>query len=178
MIAALAEYEKPFTEIEQRMLGWVSEALELRHGEAGDPLGTIKPLEITDGPDQVRTDLGRARARQDRLDELLATMRRALGRVSRARKAAEQEFKEAYDAANRLNASRRRVEFSSAKERDSDASLDSLEQRRIANEAERLELFAKECFDIINDAARQMGSLRDDLKQTLRAFQFESSLER
>jgi hypothetical protein len=170
--------EETFSATEQRMVAWVAEALDLRHGAAGDPLGAIKPLEITDGPDQVRLDLSRARLRQDRLDELLAAIRRARGRVSRARKNAANEAKEAYDRANQVNQSRRRVEFSSAKERDSDASLDSIEERRVAFQAERLESVAQECFDIINDAARQMGSLRDDLKATLRAFQFESSLER
>lgn len=177
-MTTLSEYERPFSAVEERLLGWVQEALELRHGEAGDPLGKIQALEVSDGPDQALLNLSRARMRQDRLDELQANARVARGRISRARKAAAQEAKDAYDRANQANASRRRESFTSAKERDSDASLDSIEERRTAFEAERLESFAEECFNVINDAARQMGSLRDDLKHTIRAYQFESNLER
>lgn len=174
----LSVFEVPFTDLEKRLLEWVEEALELRHGAAEDPLGPLKPLDFSDGPEAVRADLLRARMRQDRVDELLATVMRARGRIERAKKEAARQAQEAYDAANRTNQVRRRAEFTSAKERDSDANLDTIEQRRTAFEADRLASFADECERIVRNKSFELGGIRDDLKKVLGGLQFESSLER
>lgn len=174
----LSVFEVPFTDLEKRMLGWVEEALEMRHGAAGDPLGPLKPLDFSDGPEAVRADLLRARMRQDRVDELLSTVMRARGRIDRVKREAAQQAQEAYDRANQDNAARRRASFTSAKERDSDANLDTIEQRRTAFEAERLASFADECERIIRNKSFELGGMRDDLKKVLAGLQFESSLER
>jgi hypothetical protein len=177
-VSDLSVYEVPFGDVEQRLLAWVEEALELRHGAAGDPLGPIKALDFSDGPEIVRNDLIRARMRQDRVDELASLATRARGRIDRVRKEAARQAEEAYDLANRHNAANRRAEFTTGREKHSDANLDTLEQRRTAAEAERLASFAEECERVIRAKSFELGGVRDDLKHVLRGLQFESSLER
>lgn len=178
MIEELGQYDIPFTGIELAMQRWVSEALELRHGVAGDPDGRLTEVNPTDGSRAVTAMLVRVRARSDRVDELLAKATQARGRSKRAEDQAAFSAGIAFDTAMRENAARRTIEFTSAQERKADAALDSLEQKRIQHHAGKLVSIASEVYEVINQIHWQLESIRKDLRATLHALQFESSLER
>lgn len=162
---------------ETRILQWVSEALELRHGSGGDPQGRLTADFAMDDPALLRQELLRVRARSDRVEYLLAAATQAKARAKRAEDGAKFEAQRAYDEAARLH-SARRVEFSSAAERNAEASLDSFDQKRLAHEAARLVSVATEAYDVINQCARQLADMRSDLRASINALRFESSLER
>lgn len=171
--------EHPFPEsehIESRVTEWVAEALDLRHGAAGDPQGSINgvhPQTINEIYDLLR----RVRARSDRVDELLASMTQLRGRVKRAKEAAEFNADTAVAEATQQRAARR-VEFSSAKEREADAKLDAFQQRRTVFFANRLVSTTNDGYEVIRQVSSQLAEIRSDLRAELRALQFESSLER
>ncbi len=164
-------------EQEGLILAWVTEALELRHGTAGDPQGRLTAELAMDDPALLRQELIRVRARSDRVEYLLASATQAKARAKRAEDGAKFEAQRAYDEAARMN-SARRVEFSSAAERNAEASLDSFDQRRQAHLAARLVSVATEAYDVINQCARQLSDMRSDLRAAINAQRFESSLER
>lgn len=174
----LTEFDVPFNDMEQRVVNWVTEALELRHGSAGDPEGPLRFVDMSDGLEAVDSMLRRARARSDRVDFLLANATRAKFRAQRAREAAEFAAENRQAEAlkdNRLN----RVDlFVSKEERMADASLDSLTERRNAHAANRLVSVTQEAYEIIKDVHWQLNAIRNDLRTTVHALQFESTLER
>lgn len=118
------------------------------------------------------------RLRSDRVDELLAKVTQARGRVKRAEDQAKFAADLAYDEAARANSINRRAEFSSARERNADASLDSIQQKRQAHQAARLVSVASEAYEVVNQAHWSLESIRKDLRADLHSLQFESSLER
>lgn len=177
MIPEMEKYDTPLGGIEQRMTGWVEEALELRHGKADDDEGDLRDALFAEGPRDVAHQLVRVRARSDRIDGLLANITRARGRLRRLQSNAKFEADRAYseEAARGLAS---RVDYSSAKERDSNAKLGSFEQQRIAHHAAQAVALADECYEVIKDISYQLSSLRTELRAVLHALQFESTLER
>lgn len=176
MTAELAAYDIPFTEVEQQVLSWVKEALDLRHGPAGDPKGPIRgaPQET---PAEVTDLLLRVRARSDRVDELLSKVTLARGRARRAKEEAAFTADRVLMEATQSRAARR-VEFSSGKEREAEAKLDAFEERRIAHQGDRLVSVTNDAYEVINQCHWQLDGIRKDLRAQLHALQFESSLER
>lgn len=174
------EYDLPFNEQEERVIGWAREALDLRHGDAGDPKGSIRGWGSSDdSPTDVLDLLLRVRQRSDRVDQLLANVTMAKSRAKRAHEEATfaAEIAKAEATKEYANSGRRR-EFASAKETDSEATLQSLEQLRTAHRAARLVSVTSEAYDVVNQIHWQLESIRKDLRATLHALQFESSLER
>ncbi|WNN95048.1 hypothetical protein SEA_MAGRITTE_71 [Microbacterium phage Magritte] len=172
----LDAYDIPFSKVEEQVMGWVTEALELRHGEAGDKDGRLSDADPEDPRDMMNL-LRRVRARADRVDGLLAAATRARGRARRAKTEAEFVAANELDKATSKHASRRQ-EFSSGKEREAEAKLDTFEQRRLAHQAARLVDVTTEAHDVINQIHWQFDAMRKDLRASLHALQFEASLER
>jgi hypothetical protein len=170
--------DEEYTKTESRILALVKEALELRHGAAEDPDGkiTVPPYEA--GNPEARVVLLRVRQRLDRLEELSSIARQIHGRVSRNRAAAAFEAETAWNRAARANAPVAR-EYSSAKEREADASLDAFEEKRRAFQAERLVSLTQESLEVIKDCLWGMRNIREELLTAIRSENWiESSIER
>jgi hypothetical protein len=176
--AEVAPFDIPFEGIEIKITEWVSEALDLRYAAAGDPEGPLRAPELTDTPEDIRLALIRSRLRADRVEELMAKITQARSRVKLARDQAKFAADQAYDEATRKNQTTRRAEFVTAREKHADASLDSIEQRRIAHQAARLVEVADMAHEVVNRVHWSFEGIRKDLRSTLHALQFESSLER
>lgn len=172
----VSDYDIPFNELEARVMAWVTEALELRHGTAGDPDGRLRDA-ATDTMEEVQNLLLRARQRSDRVDELLANATRARGRARRAKEEAAFQADNAVNRATTVRAANR-VEFSAGREREAEAKLDAFDERRAAHLAERLVSVTAEAYDVVNQIHWQLDAFRKDLRAQLHALQFESSLER
>lgn len=173
---SLDVYDIPFSGVEKQAMDWVKEALELRHGEAGDKDGRLGEADPED-PRAMMDLLRRVRARADRVDGLLAAATRARGRARRAKAEAEFSADNAMNEATSERASRRR-EFESSREREADAKTKTFEQRRMAHQASRLVDVTTEAYDVINQIHWQFDAIRKDLRASLHALQFEASLER
>lgn len=165
------------SDVENQILAWVSEALELRHGTGGDPEGPIPLVTPTMGYAEVNKILYRVRTRSDRVDELLAKATQAKARTRRAQEEAKFNAEVKYDQATQQNRASRSQEFTSSAERHADAALDSFEARRAAHQASRLVSVATEAFDVISQVHWQLSDIRKDLRATLHSLQFASSLE-
>lgn len=172
----LSAYDIPLSELEGKILEWAQEAVDARHGTFGDPEG-----KLTTGSDQSPAEalafLRRVRARADRVDELLQAAKRARGRARRALAEVAFETDKALDT-EIAKAAGKRVEFSAASERRVDAKLATFEQRRVEHQAKRLLDVCEETVDVINQMHWSLDGIRKDLRGTLHALQFESSLER
>lgn len=167
-MAGLSAYDLPFEGTEKTLLGWVEEALELRHGSAGDPEGPIELPPFEDGRDSVLAALRRVRVRLDRIEELQAKARQVKGRVSRVKANAEFEAAIAYDTAMQRRAANRTAEFVTAAERNADAALDSLDQKRVAHQTSRLQSIADESYDVIKGCYWGMDKIRSELLEMLK----------
>lgn len=176
MTTNIDAFDLPFDEVGGTVLGWVREALELRHGVAGDPKGTIKDAR-TDTTADLTDLLVRVRTRSDRVDELLSKVTLARGRARRAKEEAAFSADRALMVATQ-NRAARKVEFSAAKEREAEAKLDAFEERRIAHQGDRLVSITNDAYEVINQVHWQLDAVRKDLRASLHALQFESSLER
>jgi hypothetical protein len=174
---SLDDLDAPLSQVEARIVQWVSEALELRHGSAGDPEGSLDGVLEVQHVDTAIHQLRRVRQRTDRVDELLANVTRARGRARRAEENAAWQAERAFDEAT-LAGQARRVEFQAAFEKRSNANLDSFEQRRVKHEAARLVSVAAEAYEVVNQIHWQLDAVRKDLRSVLNALQFEASLER
>ena len=172
----LESFDVPFNKLETSIIEWVKEALDLRHGAAGDPKGSIKgaPQEHVD---EVLDLLVRVRSRSDRVDELLSKATLARGRAKRAKDEAAFEAERVLMTATQQVAARR-LEFSSAQERAADAKLDAFEERRVAQQAARLVSVSEDAYEVIKQVHWQLDEIRKELRAILHAFQFESTLER
>ncbi len=175
-MTGLEAYDLPFDDVERSILSWVQEALELRHGSAGDPKGALRGASEETSAD-ITDLLLRVRMRSDRVDELLAKITQAKGRAKRAKEEAAFAADIALMEATRSH-SARRVEFSAGREREAEAKLDSLEERRLAHRGDRLVNLASESYEVINQVHWSLDAIRKDLRAQLHALQFESSLER
>lgn len=175
-MSTLAEFDIPFTDIEQQVMDMVAEAFELRHGVASDPEGRIRdaPHETMQ---EVENLLSRVRSRADRVDELFTRVTLARGRAKRAMDESNFAAERALHEATR-HRSARRVEFSSGREREAEAKLDSFDERFIAHQAERLVSVTNDAYTVLSQMNWQLDAIRKDLRAQLHALQFESSLER
>lgn len=175
----VAVYDIPFGKVEAQVISWVTEALDLRHGDAGDPDGPLRATGMDEGLHAVMNELVRTRSRSDRVDGLLAKATQAKGRARRAQEHAAFIASQAYDEAQVNNSNRRLPgSFLTKEERNADAALDSLEERRAAHQAERLVSITSEAYDVINQIHWQLNAIRTDLRAQIHAIQFENSLER
>lgn len=172
-------YDIPFGKVEAQVIAWVKEALDLRHGDAGDPEGPLRSVPWEEGHQAVMQELVRVRSRSDRVDGLLAKATQAKGRARRAQEHAAFIASQAYDEAQVSNSNRRLPNsFTTREEKNADAALDSLEERRAAHQAERLVSITSESYDVINQIHWQLNAIRTDLRAQIHAIQFENSLER
>lgn len=121
--------------------------------------------------------LRRVRARSDRVDELRARVTLARGTARRAKEEANFLADQAL-MTNTQQRAARRVEFSSAKEREADAKLDSFNERRLAYQRDRILSVTIDAYEVIDQIHWQLDAKRKDLRASLHALQFESSLER
>lgn len=177
-MAELDTYDVPFNDLENQLMGWVREALELRHGEANDPEGKLSLPTPSLGTGAVLGSLLRVRSRLDRVDELVSKATQAQYRITRAEASARFDADAAWDRAAQRNRAATVGQFTSAKERAADASLDSFEQKRTAHSAARLVSVATEALAVIKQTYWGLNALREDHNTVLRTLQFESSLER
>lgn len=154
-------------EIEDSLLAWATEALELRHGEAGDEEGRVSlpPFEL--GYPAAVDMLQRVRQRLDRVEELQSKSRQVKGRVMRLREQAEFEASLAYDNAVATGA-KRYQEYAMADEKKADAHLASLTEKREAHRMKRLESIAAETLDVVTQCYWGLEKLREDLLQMVR----------
>ncbi len=171
---ALEAYDVPLSELEQRLISWVTEAVDLRHGEAGDPRGALS-TGSDESPREAVEYLRRVRARADRVDELLQAAKRARGRARRA--LAEVAFDAEQKISEGIN-KQKRTEFQSHREREVTAKLEAFETRRIEHQAKRLLDVAEESVDVINQMHWSLDAIRKDLRSTMHNLQVEDSLER
>lgn len=162
--------------VEGQLLAWASEALELRHGEAGDASGRVKLPAFELGQPAAVDMLGRVRQRLDRVEELQSQSRQALGRVVRLREEAEYELSLKYDDAISNNRNRY-VDFQSADEKRADAALKSLDQKRKLHQMKRLESHAREVLDVVTQCYWGLSNLREDLLQMLKIHTFVTAEE-
>jgi len=154
----------------------VKEAVDLRHGVAGDPEGNLSTAS-DETPAEALAFLRRVRPRADRVDELLAAAKRARGRLRLVRDEAKFQADSAVEEKWADKASKR-VEFSSSFERGVEARTETFEQRRDAHQAARLVSVADDAVDVISQCYWGLDGIRKDLRSTLHALQFEYSLER
>ena len=147
---------------------WVEEALELRHGEAGDPDGKVGLPPYEAGQPASIEMLQRVRVRLDRIEELQSRARQAKGRVLRMRDEAEFEAALAYDTAMHQNRNTRIQDYVTAAEKNADASLASLEQKRRAHQIKLLESYSVEALDVITQCYWGLEKLREDILQMIR----------
>lgn len=170
------QFDIPLSAVEAQVTEWVKEALELRHGVAGDEKGRLRDADPETYLEMVDL-LRRVRARADRVDGLLATVTRARGRARRAQTEAAFVAENALNQATSDRATRRR-DFETGRERDADAKLETFEQRRAAHQTARLVDVTSEAYEVINQVHWQFDAMRKDLRASLHALQFEASLER
>lgn len=175
-LEGLSVHDLPLAGLEVTMNAWVEEALELRHGVAGDPEGSIKNVH-PETPVEILQLLRRVRTRADRVDGLLSAITRARTRLNKVRDEAAFTAEARVIGATSEGAKNRR-EFSSGNERQADAKLAAFNELRAQHQARTLANAAQGAYDVINQVSWQLGALRRELTDQIRALQFESSLER
>lgn len=175
---AVEAYDIPFGDVEKKVISWVEEALELRHGTAGFP-ESLRQVGMDEGLHVVMDELVKTRNRADRVDGLLAKVTQAKGRARRAQEGAAFAASKAYDDAH-VDGQNTRLpgSFLTKEEKNAEAALKSFEQRRVAHQAERLVSITSEAYEIINQVHWQLNAIRTDLRAQIHAIQFENSLER
>lgn len=163
--------------VSEQLYAWLSEAVELRFGEANDPEGALILPSQQDGPGAFVGVLLRARQRADRIEELLVKakrVRRALYvKMQEASDAAEDKMDEAL-----AEGAASRQEFSLGIERKAEASLKSFEEKRAQRAAQRRLDVADEVVDALKDIHFGLSGWRNDVRDIIRSFQLESNLER
>lgn len=167
-VAALSVYDIPLTQMEQQMVAWATEVIELRFGEAGDPEGRVSLPDYQEGALAVVASLSRVRQRLDRTEELQTKAMRARARLVRMQSEATFEFERAYDEAAVRRSALRSQEYTSAKERNAEAALDSFQQKRAAHQTARLVAIAQEVEEQIRHCYWGLTKLREDHLSFLR----------
>lgn len=164
-------------EFEQKLLGWMEEALELRHGAGEDPKGKVSlpPYEL--GQPAALEMLQRVRVRLDRVEELQSRARQLKGRAYRLRSTSEFDASLAYDTAMHHNRATLSQDYKSADEKKADAALASLNQKRELHQRKQVESLATETLDVISHCYWGLEKLREDLLQMLRIHSFVTSQE-
>jgi hypothetical protein len=172
---SIAVYDVPFTDLEKQVVVWLEEALEARHGAYSDPEGPLS-TGSDESPAEAVLFLRRIRQRADRVSELLSAATRAKARAQRAQANAAWAANRRLHEATKEHASKR-GDFSSGREREAEAQLDSFEERREAHQAARLVSVTTEVYDVIMQCHRQLEEMRRDVRATLNALHFQSTLE-
>lgn len=163
--------------VETELLGWAEEALELRHGEAGDPSGKVGLPAYELGADGAMRMLSRIRIRLDRVEELQSKARQARGRIMRTRENADFEAQIAYDTAMQTQGATRSKQYVTGQEKNADASLASLNEKRAAHQLRRLESVASEVLDVVGQCYWGLEKLREDVLQMMKLTQNLTSVE-
>lgn len=177
MSVDLSIYDIPLSDMEKTMVGWATEAIELRFGEAGDDLGRVRLPDWEAGPTAMISSLGRVRVRLDRVEELQTKAMRARGRITRIQSDAAFEAQRAYDEAAVHRSAFRSQEYTSAKERNAEAALDSFEQKRAAHQAEKLVALSMQVEEQIKHCYWGLVRLREDHLTLLRRVETMTSEE-
>lgn len=164
-------------EVEENLLSWATEALELRHGVAGDPEGKVHLPAYEEGQPGFVRMLQRVRVRLDRVEELQSKARQAKGRIMRMREQADFDASLAYDTALQQQGASRIREYVTAAEKNADATLASIEQKRAAHQLKRLESFSTETLDVLGQCYWGLEKLREDILQMLKLLQFTTTEE-
>lgn len=167
----LDPYETPLTDLETAMVAWATEAIDLRFGEAGDPQGRVALPDWEAGQPVMISSLARVRTRLDRIEELQTKAMRARGRLHRMQSEAAFAAQAAYDEAAVQRSAFRSQEYTSAKERNAEASLDSFAQKRAAHLAEKLVAIALEVEEQIKHCYWGLVKLREDHLTLLRRLE-------
>ncbi len=156
--------------------GWAGEAASLATGAPTvDQLHTATPVSHLI---QVLADI---RRRMDRLDQLLANVSVVRGQVRRQSVAAKNEADDAWDEAairRRQQPVQRGDEFYSAREREAEANLATVGERRTARLAADTVSQIEEHYDTVRLFHRGLDRDRQDVHAMIRALSFESHLER
>lgn len=142
--------------------------------------GTALPTGVP-APAAVIELLADARQRLDRVEALLAAVIRIRARAHRAANAAKADASDAWDKAamrRRASSVQRGDEFYSARERDAEANLASLDLIHTHRRAAELAHHCDEAHDVIRLHHRGLDSFRQDLHAVMRAMTFEHHLER
>lgn len=160
-------------EIISALAEFVRESLELR---------VLAEMPVTDSaPAEVLGSLRDVRRRLDRTEEILARAVRLKARAHRAATLANASADDAWDQAIRRTRAapiQAGGEYSSARERHAEANLAILDLRHAARRATDLAHHCDEAVDVIRLAHRGLEGARQDTLAVLRAYAFESHLER
>lgn len=162
------------TDIAAILHGYVTEARTLRAGLDPLPGSESAPADIVEY-------LRNVRARIDRVEHLLTTTVVLRGRAVRVATARTQDADDDWDEAIvrvRSAPVRRNDEYSSARERNAEANLATLEARRVAREAAEFQHLCEEAVEALRLIHRGLDGVRHDTLTVLRLAQFESHLER
>ncbi len=154
---------------------YVTEVLELCLGYEAPDWGAVGHVEAS-----TRT-LADIRKRLDRVDELLSNTITLRGRLHRIATAAKSVADHAWDTAamkRRAAPVQRGEEFYSAREREAEANLASINERHTAKQAADQAHTADTAYEVIRLNQRGLERVRTDLLAVMRAVQFESSLDR
>lgn len=125
--------------------------------------------------------LADVRQRLDRVDTLLSNTIRLRARAYRMLATVKAEAEDAWDAAamkRRAAPVQRGDEFYSAREREAEANLATLDKRIGVRKATEVAHLCDEAHDVIRIHHRGLDRVRADVLALLRAAQFESHLER
>ena len=178
MIEGLVQYDIPFTKVEEHVMKWAAEALDLRHGDAGDPDGPLGLLPVDATVHDMALYLHRLKTRVDRVDYLILQALQAKGKAARAYQGANFKYEKQFDeASNRVRSKKLFEDYSSGKERASEATLEVFDQKRLAYQADRLAKIATEAYDVIKEVKWQLEAMRKDVRASLHGLQFTTSIE-
>lgn len=162
--------------VEEQVLAWVSESIDLRHSDGGDDEGPLKEVSIEDGLHAVAYELTRVRKRVDRVDFLRTQVAIVRTRLRKARAVAKfQADSKLMEATSHRN--RTKLDFDSSAAVKAEAGLDAFEERRAAHEAEVLADVVEDSYWIIDKIAQELDSIRNDYRAIMKALQFESTLD-
>lgn len=157
------------------------EALDARITETHRLRRECQAPPMSDGPVAVLTALVDARARLDRVEELLSEVLRLRNSARRLARAAKDEVDDAWAAKVAGPGGRRsRGDFGdpAPRERYAEADLAVLEQRRRERQYAEQLAQAEEATEFVQLAHRGLSEVRRDLHVMLRAMEVERSLER
>lgn len=163
--------------VEESLLAWAEEALDLRHGQANDPDGKVSLPPYEEGQPAAIDMLQRVRQRLDRVEELQSKARQARGRLMRHREAAEFEASIKYDEAMQKARQTRTQDFVTAAEKNADAALASIDEKRAAHQIKRTESLAVEVLDVVTQCYWGLEKLREDIIQMLKLHTFVTAEE-
>lgn len=162
--------------LEEKVMNFVEEVINLRHGDAGDSEGPLRVLSAEDGVHALMHELQRTRKRSDRI----AYIRAQLGILRAKLKIvkAESDFKAESKSMETLSARNKvKVDFESADAIRADAGLEAFQERREAHEAKMALEIVNDGYAVIDKICYEMDSLRNDQRAIIKALQFESTLE-